>query len=64
MQLAGDKLGMNKHAVGVWSVRKDACEAVARTGAGEVAARVLGHREVNSRTIYSILMANGMTKKP
>ena len=50
LQLAGCKLGMNKHAVGAWSLRKDACEAVAKTGAGEVAARVLGHRSVNSRT--------------
>lgn len=40
----GSKLGMNKHAVGAWSLRKDACEVVARTGDGEVAARVLGHR--------------------
>ena len=49
---------MNKHAVGVWSVRKDACEAVARTGAGEVAARVLGHREVNSRTMNRVYRAD------
>ena len=48
----GARIGMNKHKVGAWSLRKDACEQPAAAGDGEVAARVLGHRQVNSRTMY------------
>ena len=56
--LAGKTLGMNSHSVGAWSLRKDACEAVARAGDGEIAARVLGHRSVNSRTMDRVYRAD------
>ena len=56
--LAGKKLGMNSHSVGAWSLRKDACEAVAKAGDGQIAARVLGHRSVNSRTLDRVYRAD------
>jgi len=55
---AGGQMGWNKHKVGAWSLRKDACEVVASTGQGEVAARVLGHRNVNSRTMERVYRAD------
>ena len=54
----GRQLGFNKHGVGAWSLRKDATEVVAKTGRGEVAARVLGHRHVNSRTMDRVYRAD------
>lgn len=36
----GIKIGMHKHKVGAWSLRKDASEQPAAAGDGEVAARV------------------------
>ena len=54
----GRGLGMNEHCVGAWSFRKDATEVVAKTGKGEVAARVLGHRHVNSRTMDRVYRAD------
>ena len=55
---SGRKVGMNKHKVGAWSFRKDACEQPAAAGDGEVAARVLGHRHVNSRTMDRVYRAD------
>jgi hypothetical protein len=54
----GRGIGMNRHGVGAWSLRRDACEVVAKTGKGEVAARVLGHRHVNSRTMDRVYRAD------
>eukprot|EP00964_Phaeocystis_antarctica_P036885 scaffold21053_cov42-Phaeocystis_antarctica.AAC.1 len=54
----GSQMGWNKHKVGAWSLRKDACEAVASRGQGKVAARVLGHRSVNGRTIDQVYRAD------
>ena len=54
----GRRLGFNKHGVGAWSLRKDATEVVAKSGKGEVAARVLGHRHVNSRTMDRVYRAD------
>lgn len=51
-------MGWNKHKVGAWSLRKDACEAVASRGQGKVAARVLGHRSVNGRTMDQVNRAD------
>ena len=59
---AGRTLGMNKHKVGAWSFRKDACEQPAAAGDGEVAARVLGHRHVNSRTMDRVYRADLRTR--
>ena len=56
------KLGMNKHKVGAWSFGKDACEQPAAAGDGEVAARVLGHRHVNSRTMDRVYRADLRTR--
>ena len=54
----GSQMGWNKHKVGAWSLRKDACEAVASRGQGKVAARVLGHRSVNGRTMDQVNRAD------
>ena len=58
----GARIGMNKHKVGAWSLRKDACEQPAAAGDGEVAARVLGHRQVNSRTMDRVYRADLRTR--
>ena len=55
-------MGMPKHKVGLWSPRKDACEKPAAAGDGEVAARVLGHRHVNSRTMDRVYRADLRTR--
>ena len=57
----GTKIGMGKK-VGAWSFRKDACEQPAAAGDGEVAARVLGHRHVNSRTMDRVYRADLRTR--
>ena len=59
---AAVSMGMPKHKVGLWSPRKDACEKAAAAGDGEVAARVLGHRHVNSRTMDRVYRADLRTR--
>ena len=58
----GKALGMHPHQVGAWSLRKDACEQPAAAGDGEVGARVLGHRHVNSRTMDRVYRADLRTR--
>ena len=58
----GVSLGMNRHQVGAWSLRKDACEQPVAAGEGEVGARVLGHRHVNSRTMDLVYRADLRTR--
>ena len=58
----GRQLGMARHKVGAWSLRKDACEQPASAGHGAVAARVLGHRQVNSRTMDRVYRADLRTR--
>ena len=53
---------MSRHKVGAWSLRKDACEQPASAGDGAVAARVLGHRQVNSRTMDRVYRADLRTR--
>ena len=55
------ELGYHKSTVGAWSLRKDACDVVAQgPGATDTmtAARVLGHRRVNSRTMDRVYRAD------
>ena len=59
---AGRGLGMHRHRVGAWSFRKDACERPAHAGYGVVAARVLGHRSVNSRTMDRVYRSDLRTR--
>ncbi len=59
---AGRSLGMDPHKFGLWSFRKDACEQPAQVGDGEVAARVLGHRHVDSRTMDRVYRADLRTR--
>jgi hypothetical protein len=58
LKAVGCTLGMNRYAVGAWSWRKDACEVVAASGDGPLAARVLCHRSVNSRTMDRVYRAD------
>ena len=53
----GTSLGMDGRC-GLWSLRKDACEGPAAAGNGAEAARVLGHRRVNSRTMDRVYRAD------
>ena len=55
---AGRSIGMHYYQVGLWSLRKDACEAVASAGQGAIAARMLGHWHVNSRTMDRVYRAD------
>ena len=55
------EMGYSESDVGAWSIRKDACDAVAQgPGATDTmtAARVLGHRRVNSRTMDRVYRAD------
>jgi len=57
----GVSLGFQKGVIGAWSLRKDACEVQATCGSADatfLAARVLGHRKVNSRTMDRVYRAD------
>ena len=54
----GSSVSMDPAKVGAWCMRKDAAEAPAAAGNTMEAARVLGHRRVNSRTMDRVYRAD------
>ena len=47
-------VGLHEHEVAAWSIRKDACEQVVNGGNAPIAARVLGHKDIDSRTMNMV----------